>query len=277
MDKEILKLEEQTQKIIKKYERRIASGYGSALAEMRKEIASLYEKYSDDEGKLYLDEMNKYERIDKLKKAITITLSTLYVANRKEINSALREIYQFNTTGFVPPLERSLGDLPFKIRFDGIINKLDVSKVINEEMAGLNWAERMGKHRSDVIYNVEKTVREGLYNGEPYRKMATRLKDSLQGDVLRPITIVRTEGSRVMQQAQLDIMDKVAEQVGVKKRWVSSRDERTRLSHKALDGKAIPYNDLFTFSDGTQTPAPGISGSPQNVINCRCVLTYDFE
>lgn len=253
-------------------------GYKNALDEMRKEIAKLYESYSDSEGKLTLEEMNKYNRMDNLKKVIATTLGALYIAHKRETNKALKEIYTFNANEAVNIIKKPLGEFAnIRLNFDGILKKLDVDKVINEEMAGLNWAERLGKHRADVVYNVEKTVREGLYNGDTYKTMATRLKDSLEGDVVNPTRIVRTESGRVMQQASLDVMNQVSQQVTVWKRWKTSGDERVRSSHRILNNTEIPYDELFTFSDGTQTPAPRISGSPQNVINCRCILSYRFE
>lgn len=278
IDKEFLALEDKTEKIILRYERLIKKGYKNALDEMRKEIALLYESYSDSEGRLTLAEMNKYNRIGNLEKVIDKQLGEMYILHKKDIRKALIEIYVFNSTEAAGIVRKSLSDFAdIKLNFDGILKKLDVDKVINEEMAGLNWAERLGKHRADVIYNVERTVREGLYNGDTYKTMATRLKDSLEGDVINPTRIVRAESGRVMQEASLDIMDQVSQQVKVWKRWKTSGDERVRSSHRILNNTEIPYDELFTFSDGTQTPAPRVSGSPQNVINCRCILSYRFE
>jgi len=278
IDKEFLELDKQTQKLISKHERNIKKNYKKALDDLRKQVADLYEKYGDADGKLSLETMNKYARLDNLKKSIQDSLNEVYKANKQEIYTNLKEVYNLNSEGVVKPLEKSISYLPnTKINFDGILKKLDVAKTINQEMAGLNWAERLGKHRADVVYNVERTVREGLYNGDTYKTMATRLKDSLEGDVINPTRIVRTESGRVMQQASLDVMDQVSQQVKVWKRWKTSGDERVRSSHRILNNTEIPYDELFTFSDGTQTPAPRISGSPQNVINCRCILSYRFE
>ena len=278
IDKDFLKLEEQTNRLIKKYERRMHLGYRDALNELRKEIALLYEKYSDSDGKLTLEQMNKYDRISKLEKAIAATLTTLYLANRRQINSALREIYGYNTNGAINAVKRVTDTLPaVRLNFEGIVKKLDVAKVINEEMAGLNWATRMNKHRADVIYNVERTVREGLYQGDTYKTMSKRLKDSLEGDVVNPARIVRTESGRVMQQAHKDIMDEVAKEATVTKKWLTSRDERVRSSHNSLSNTVILYDDLFTFPSGNTTFAPKLSGIASEDINCRCVLSYDIR
>lgn len=278
IDKEFLTLEDKTEKIILKYERLMKKGYKNALDEMRIEIAKLYESYSDSEGKLTLEEMNKYNRMDNLKKVITTTLGALYIAHRRETNKALKEIYALNTNEAVNIIKKPLGELAdIRLNFDGILNKLDVDKVINEGMAGLNWAERLGKHRADVIYNVERTVREGLYNGDTYKAMATRLKDSLEGDVINPTRIVRTEGGRVMQVAQLDVLNPIADKVTVYKKYITAGDERVRSSHKALNGVEVGFREMFTYPSGRKTIAPRLSGYASEDINCRCLLSYRFE
>ena len=111
IDKEFLALEDKTEKIILKYERLMKKGYKNALDEMRKEIAKLYESYSYSEGKLTLEEINKYNRMDNLKKVITTTLGALYIAHRRETNKALREIYSFNANEAVSIIKKPLGEL----------------------------------------------------------------------------------------------------------------------------------------------------------------------
>lgn len=274
IDKEFLELDKQTQKLISKHERNIKKNYKKALDDLRKQVADLYEKYGDADGKLSLETMNKYARLDNLKKSIQDSLNEVYKANKQEIYTNLKEVYKLNSEGVIKPLEKSISYLPnTRINFEGILKKLDVAKTINQEMAGLNWAERLGKHRADVIYNVERTVREGLYNGDTYKTMATRLKDSLEGDVINPTRIVRTEGARVMSTAQTDVLNKVADKVPMKKIWLSANDERTRDTHIAMHKKEVDYEDVFILPDGTEMFAPLQGGNAKNVINCRCVMS----
>ena len=57
------------------------------------------------------------------------------------------------------------------------------------------------------------------------------------------------------------------------KRWVTRRDTHVRESHAAIDGMTIPTHDLFPVG-GYSLEYPGeSSGPPEEVINCRCVLT----
>ena len=58
-----------------------------------------------------------------------------------------------------------------------------------------------------------------------------------------------------------------ARQSGVVKThtWVSSRDDRVRDEHVALDGETKDFNE--PYSDGSMYPG-------ENDINCRCVESY---
>lgn len=66
-----------------------------------------------------------------------------------------------------------------------------------------------------------------------------------------------------------------AAQTGLKlsKTWISSRDGRVRDEHSFMDGETRPFNE--PYSNGLMYPGdPG--GSADEVINCRCVETYDL-
>jgi uncharacterized protein with gpF-like domain len=61
------------------------------------------------------------------------------------------------------------------------------------------------------------------------------------------------------------------------KRWIPAEDERTRQSHAVMiNHPAIPLDQSFTVG-GQKMSRPGDpNGSAANVINCRCVLVYEF-
>lgn len=61
---------------------------------------------------------------------------------------------------------------------------------------------------------------------------------------------------------------------GVRKRWNSKDDAATRPAHDIADGQIRPVFQLFTVG-GEALLAPGDpNGSPWNVIQCRCKLSY---
>lgn len=62
-----------------------------------------------------------------------------------------------------------------------------------------------------------------------------------------------------------------AEQNGmhIQKQWMAALDERTRVSHRHLDGEIKPVNEKF--SNGLMHPGD-TTGRPAEVYNCRCTM-----
>lgn len=62
-----------------------------------------------------------------------------------------------------------------------------------------------------------------------------------------------------------------AEQNGmhIQKQWMAALDERTRASHRHLDGEIKPVNEKF--SNGLMHPGD-TTGRPAEVYNCRCTM-----
>jgi SPP1 gp7 family putative phage head morphogenesis protein len=62
-----------------------------------------------------------------------------------------------------------------------------------------------------------------------------------------------------------------AEQNGmhIQKQWMAALDERTRVSHRHLDGEIRPVNEKF--SNGLMHPGD-TTGIPSEVWNCRCTM-----
>lgn len=98
---------------------------------------------------------------------------------------------------------------------------------------------------------------------------AQAYEDSVSGDG-RLETIKRTESRR----AENTGMDSFAKDAGAKtKTWHANLDERTRDSHVEIDGETVDIDEVF--SNGCSFPGDG-TGAPEEVINCRCYLTYGF-
>jgi hypothetical protein len=90
--------------------------------------------------------------------------------------------------------------------------------------------------------------------------------------------IARTEVHTAMQEASREVMVEIAEEaeIAMDKIWASAEDDRTRESHRDMDGKRQPLKGGVFDVAGTSMDGPGDpAGGPENVINCRCVLTYE--
>ena len=99
----------------------------------------------------------------------------------------------------------------------------------------------------------------------------------------RAITIARTETHSAASFANHNVAKDIG--IDLKKRWVSTNDERTRQHHRDVNGQEVGMDEDFIIP----TPVKGGAvedrllqyagdprGGPQNTINCRCVVVY-FE
>lgn len=86
--------------------------------------------------------------------------------------------------------------------------------------------------------------------------------------------IVRTNITRIENAARIDSF-KEGEEMGLKlkKTWVATLDNRTRPSHRELNGETVDIDE--PFSNGLQYPAA--DGDAAEVVGCRCTLTTEFQ
>lgn len=265
-------LDNLVQKILKMSEKDIQKNYKNTLEDLRTTIRKQYDKY-EKSGKLDIKEMSKYDRIKKFDEEVKDRLSNLYKDNNSLINATLTNICETTRDVVIDTAEKKT-----KKSLMAIKKNLDVEKTVNEEMAGLKWADRTAHHRGEVIYQVQKTLKEGLSQGSTYKEMSDRLTETLNKDVVQPMRIIRTEGARVHASTQMQAFDKMAEK-GLKmtKKWVTAKDERVRDMHRQMDGVVVPYEEDFTLPDGTKTKMPHLSGVAKHDIHCRCIVTIDFK
>lgn len=88
--------------------------------------------------------------------------------------------------------------------------------------------------------------------------------------------VARTEVIRVSNQASWQGANAASEDhnLTIKKRWLATRDGRTRDDHAGADGQIAEMNEAFDVG-GEQLQYPGDpAGSAANVINCRCAIEY---
>ena len=120
-----------------------------------------------------------------------------------------------------------------------------------------------------------------------YREMAKAIKEKSKLSMFEAIRIARTESHSAAVFSTQSAVDSTAKETGVefKKYWLNAIDDRTRTGHIAAGetygpdsaiGMEEPY--LVAAIEGDEKEElmhPGDpSGSPGNIINCRCVELY---
>lgn len=257
-------------------ERDVAKKYAQVLTEIRSKMANAYEKWEVD-GKLTWAEMAKFDRLNKMMADFEYLLKTHYKDLSKQMPDILADVYQ---EGYALTAWAVETDTQALLNYSSATTA-QIEAMAAAPVAGLTLVQTLERNRSAIIYTIRQEVVQGFVKGETYSTMAKRLKTSLEGDAVKAMRIVRTEGHRYQESAKHDAVV-YAEQQGVvmAKTWNSSEDSRVRrkpknkADHKKLNEKTIAMDE--DFEDGLgRGPAPGSLGMAGSDINCRCFLTYE--
>jgi hypothetical protein len=97
----------------------------------------------------------------------------------------------------------------------------------------------------------------------------------------RAEVIARTEILRTQSLSRHEAMRQTLAQIGMKpgevwRTWNSTKDERVRDTHAAMDGQTVRgMNTRFNSPSGAKLLYPGDPAAPpEETINCRCVITF---
>lgn len=82
--------------------------------------------------------------------------------------------------------------------------------------------------------------------------------------------IIRTESVNAANYATNQSATDIFGKENLRKEWIATNDERTRIDHARADGQVVGMDEQFLVG-GEELSHPGDSkGSAGNVINCRC-------
>jgi len=249
-------------------------------AENREKYAEVVLKGIDAKGKRFQPELEKYAEGQKARVL-------------KELGQRIEAITQFKLDGskalqgaFDTPKENKLLaeiSFPFIEEFmrsageeavDAVnpAETFDVSEALMKQMK--ERAKIMAKEvNHTTVEKLASAIAAGLAEGEGIALITERVNQIYsEYPTYRAEMIARTEATAA---------NNIGFQEGYKqsgvanaKEWISTGDGRTRDSHLDLDGEVVGIEE--EFSNGLQYPGDP-NGSPEEVINCRCVLAPAFR
>ena len=133
----------------------------------------------------------------------------------------------------------------------------------------------------DYIWNekrVQNAVTQGIIQGESIANIAKRLTTELATDNASKMNMfARTAVTGAQNAGRIQRMRESADMgIKVKKIWLATMDDRTRDTHKELDGQERDIDEPFEV-DGMEIDYPGDPEAlPEMVYNCRCTLMYYY-
>lgn len=140
----------------------------------------------------------------------------------------------------------------------------------------LGARNRLVNTSDEVWATVRAQLALGNEAGESPQELAQRVRNVTGVSPGRALTIARTEVHAAHEAgtyAQALYVDPTAT-----KRWLATKDDKTRPTHAAmLDSPPVPLGGTFTVG-GSALRFPGDpEGPPDETINCRCSVAYDFD
>lgn len=286
---------EQTDKMLKKLEKKIKKEYSQASKEVEKSMLDYLKRFEENDNemlsKLHADEITIKEYTEWRTKQMIITdkwekqrdqLAETYMnADRvasELIKGTTYETYAINHNyGTFEAENGAKVDTSYTL-----YSKDTVSRLVKDDPQLL---PKIGKTTSEKIRRgelkkwnekqIQSVMMQGVLQGESIPKIAKRLATTVgEKNSYSHIRAARTMTTSAENAGRIDSY-KRAEAMGIKmkKQWLATQDNRTRHSHVLLDGESVPINEKF--SNGLMFPADP-DGAPAEVYNCRCTLIGDI-
>jgi len=148
------------------------------------------------------------------------------------------------------------------------------------EMLLRKWmTEKGGSRAKEVAGTTRDDIRRILVSAtiseDPANVIITKILSARGLSAFRSDMIARTETHNAAMYASLETAKDIDADVNFEtaKVWNATGDDRTREDHAAADGQKVPLAGYFTVGS-ERLEKPG-DGSPEQSIQCRCVLTYE--
>lgn len=134
---------------------------------------------------------------------------------------------------------------------------------------------QLAGHVTDTTYGQIKTaLNEGISLGESIPDLSARVEHVFEVGKSRATTIARTEVIGSYNGAASARASALPADVVGGQEWLATNDDRCREAHLAADGQVVSVVEAFDV-DGEPLQYPGDpSGSPENVVNCRCTVAF---
>lgn len=162
-------------------------------------------------------------------------------------------------------VSEAAGDFPINVPpvFQPFL-ETQIAELITSPLGGARYAQSFVDLSTSIVARLRNTLMTGLAQGQSTAQVTRAVQGLLRNSTFQAERIVRSEYTRVANQAALTLFDQNRDLLkGVQ--WLATLDDRTCLQCGVIDGK--------TWSDPTDALVPVVDTHP----SCRCVLTPVFK
>lgn len=152
-----------------------------------------------------------------------------------------------------------------------VVARMTIDRAAREHLA--TAANRLVNAGDAMWADVRAQLTEGFTAGEGIRDITARLNGVAEISRSRAETIARTEVISASNAGALAGARAIPEIAPATKIWLATGDARTRPSHREADGQVVPLDEPFDVG-GYPLDYPGADGPAEEVVNCRCTVTF---
>lgn len=283
---------ERTDELLDQLERRLASVYRTASKEMQDKITAYFESFARRDAEMRemigqtvngkewteqdykqwrLNQIGRGKRFETLRDQLAERMTKANTVAAAYINDATPGVYALNRNYTAYTIETVGGNIGFTLWDESTVKRL-----LKDEPDLMPYypPQRAVKRGIDLEWGkkiISSQLTQSILQGENLKQMANRLQKNIPSmERNSAVRAARTAFTSAQNAGRMDSY-KAASDMGIKvrKRWVATKDGRTRHDHRRLDGKTIDWDK--TFSNGCRYPGDP-KGKPDQTYNCRCTL-----
>lgn len=278
-------------------EKRISAEYRKAAEELTEKVNAYFVRFEErdaaERSKLEageitpqqytqwrLAQIGRGKRFEALRDRIAERMTRANEVAAAYINDKTPGIYSLNRNYAAYTIEQQVGrDVGFDLWDEQTVKRLIVE---NPDLMPYYPPKRAVKRGIDLAWGkrqITAQVTSGILQGESIKHLADRLQTNIPNmNRDSAIRAARTAVTGAQNSGRIDSYFR-AEEMGIrlKKRWLSTLDNRTRHAHQLLDGQVQPNEKPFQSILGEIMFPGDPNAAPANVYNCRCTLIAEVE
>lgn len=286
--------DEWTDKELEALEKRIAEVFKQAEKDLDKEVKEYFAKFvlRDKEmqklanaGEITqaelqqwrLTQMGRGQRFEALRDKVAERYTKANEVAIAYVNDMTPSIYSLNRNYEAYTIEKAVGSCDFTLWDESTVRRLLVEQPDVMPFYPEVLAVRRGIDLEYGKSQITKHVTSGIIRGLPPGKIANELMASVTG--MNRASAVRAARTGITAAQNAGRMDSyvAAEKMGIqiKRRWICTKDSRTRLDHALADGQIVVGTKIAFKVGGYKMKFPGDRslGAPgHQLYNCRCTI-----
>ncbi len=281
-----------TDKELEALERRIAEVYKQAEKDLDKEVKEYFAKFKlrDKEMKALVDageitnaeyqqwrltQIGRGQRFEALRDKVAERYTKANEVANAYVNDMTPSIYSLNRNYEAYTIEKTVGSCDFTLWDESTVRRLIVEQ---PDLMPYYPPSRALNRGIDLAYGksqITKHVTSGIIRGLAPGKIANELMTSVTA--MNRDSAVRAARTGITAAQNAGRMDSyvAAEKMGIqiKRRWICTKDSRTRLDHGLADGQIVIGTKTPFIVGGYKMMFPGdksLNAPGHEIYNCRC-------